>query len=150
MASQQPKTTQLPNTKITSGSRPCGFITLVASSPIQMEIVFGRPSKDCEDIGICRINFVTDLPEAAKETCFCETKAIAYVQQQRNGQLLFRFPKDQINPKTKITQFANNQFTVPEPYILPEPLQQLFCPRLLIEAGRYPITDNGTYLLIEM
>ncbi|GEM_PF-2512668 len=150
MATQQSKTTQLSNTKTTIGSRPCSFITLVASNPIQMEIVFGRPSKDCEDIGICRINFVTDLPEAAKEACFCETKAIAYVQQQRNGQLLFRFPKNQINPKTKITQFANNQFTVPEVFILPAPLQQLFCPRLLIEAGMYQVIDNGKDLLVEM
>lgn len=150
MATQQSKTTQLPNTKITTGSRPCAFVTPVASNPIQMEIVFGRPSKDCEDIGICRINFVTDLPEAAKAACFCETKAFAYVQQQRNGQLLFRFPKNQISPKTKITQFVNNQFTVPEPYILPELLQQLFCPRLLIEAGIYQVIDNGADLLIEM
>ena len=150
MATQQSKTTQSSNIKITPGSRPCDFITPVASKPIQMEIVFGRPSKDCEDIGICRINFVTDLPETVKQQCIFDTKAIVYVQQKRNGQLLFRFPKNQLNQKTKTTQFANNQFTVPEVFILPAPLQQLFCPRLLIEAGTYQVIDNGKDLLIEM
>lgn len=142
MATQQSIPKGLSSANITTESRPCSFNRIVASDPIQMEIVFGRPSKDCEDIGICRINLVTDLPQASKQPCDCAKKTMAYVQQQRNGQLLFRFSKNQINPETIITQFVDQQFTVPEAYILPEPLQRLFCPRILIEAGCYPIIET--------
>jgi len=138
------------NTDITTEKRACQFNRLVASDPIQMEIVFGRPSKDCADIGICRINLISDLPSSSMEFCGCDNIAIASVQQQRNGQLLFRFPKNQLKPKTIRTQFADNLFTVPEPYILPDLLQQLFCPRLLIEADSYRVKEEEDYFVIEM
>jgi len=150
MSSSQSKIKVASKTIIKTEPKPCNFKTQVISEPILMEIVFGRPSKDCRDIGICRASLLAETPQISKQPCDCEEKVIATVKQKRNGQLAFRFPKNQINPKTKITQFANDQFTVPEPFILPESLQRLFCPRLLIEAGVYPITDEGDSLLIEM
>ena len=150
MTAQQSISKGLSNNKITTKKRTCNYKHAPASTPIQMEIVFGRPSKDCEDIGICRINLVTDLPQASEQHCFCKKKAIALVTQQRNGQLLFRFPKNQMSQKTKITQFANRQFTVSEPFILPEPLQRLFCPRIIIEAGVYAVKEDKDTLIIEM
>lgn len=150
MTYKQSKIVVVPNAHKKTDSRPCAFQRQVASEPIQMEIVFGRPSKDCADIGICRINLITDLPTSSKEGCDCGNIAIAFVQQQRNGQLLFRFPKNQLTPKTIDTQFVDNLFTVPEPYILPDLLQALFCPRILIEAGRYPITEIDDLLIVEL
>ena len=150
MTAQQSIPEGLSNKKITTEKRAHPYKYAAASTPIQMEIVFGRPSKDCEDIGICRINLVTDLPQASKQPCYCEKKAMALVIQQRNGQLLFRFPKNQMASKTKITQFANRQFTVSEPFILPDFLQRLFCPRILIEAGVYEVKEEKHSLIVAL
>ena len=90
------------------------------------------------------------MPSSLKELCDCKNIAIALVQQQQNGQLLFRFPKNQLNKTIINTQFVDNLFTVPEPYILPELLQRLFCPRLLIEVGSYRVTEEPYYFVIEI
>ena len=150
MTAKQSRIKEKSNTDITTERRACQFERLVASDPIQMEIVFGRPSKDCVDIGICRINLVSDMPSSSKELCDCENIAIALVQQQRNGQLLFRFPKNQLNKTIIKTQFADNLFTVAEPYILPELLQRLYSPRLLIEVGSYRVTEEPDYFVLEI
>lgn len=150
MTDRQSKIMVVPNAQKKTDSRPCTFQSQVASEPIQMEIVFGRPSKDCADIGICRINLISDLPTSSKEGCDCKDTAKAWVQQNRNGQLVFRFPKNQINPNIFNTQFANNYFTVIEDYIFPELLQDLFYPRIEIKHGHYPITEEKDCLVIKL
>ena len=115
-----------------------------------MEIEFGMPSKDCRHLGICRITMPFVMPEGSKQQCNCEHKSHGYIHQNRDGNLVFRFPKNQISPKIKATQFANDQFTVLEDYILLEPLQRLFCPRILIGKGIYAVIETAEYLLVEM
>ena len=77
----------------------------VASAPIQMEIVFGRPSKECQDIGICRISMLPTPLTTSKQQCKCEGKALVWIQQLQDGSLIFRFPKNQMLKKTIEEQF---------------------------------------------
>ena len=150
MTAKQSRIKGKSNIDITTERRNHQDKRLVASAPIQMEIVFGRPSKDCVDIGICRISLISDLPSSLTELCDCENRTIALVQQQPNGQLLFQFSKKQLNPKIIDTQFVDNLFTVAEPYILPELLQRLYSPRLLIEVGSYRVTEEPDYFVLEI
>ncbi|MEM6316920.1 MAG: hypothetical protein AAF960_04580 [Bacteroidota bacterium] len=136
----RPKTNQKTDAQRHQDNRP------LATDPIQMEIVFGRPSKECQDLGICRINLITDLPNDALRDCTCINHV--WVHQNQMGQLHFRFPKNQMNPENLNTQFVDNYFTVQESYIFPEPLRQLFFPRTVIERGRYPVVEGADNLLI--
>lgn len=119
----------------------------------KMEVIFGMPSKDCRHVGICKINKIEDINEkltnAYRECTHCQ-KSIALIEQKKSGKLVFRFPINQLNQTIITTQFAAQQFTILRKYHFPEFLQQLFFPRVCLEAGVYPVKRIANYLVVEL
>ena len=117
-----------------------------------MEVVFGRPSKDCRDIGICRISLLSDvnLNSAQATTCGGRIKASGFISINDREQIIFCFPKQRLAANILKKQFANNQFIISESYDLPEKLQQLLSPRKQIKKGSYKVREISNMLVLKL
>ena len=118
----------------------------------QMEIVFGRPSKDCRDIVICRINLLSDvhLNSVPTTSCTGRIKANGFISINDREQIIICFPKQQLVANILKKQFANNQFIINEPYDLPEKLQELLSPRKQIKKGSYKVREIRKMLVLKL
>ena len=110
--------------------------TLFASPPIrevEMEVVFGTPSRNCSGTGICMI--AGRLPQGKVIPC---PHAPAIIYCVPGQELVFRFRKQHLGPRAVDAFFQTSDFRVEEPFSLPQRLiRQWELPIGQIPPGRY-------------
>ncbi len=113
---------------------------LLANTPVrevEMEVVFGTPSKNCAGAGICLI--AGRFPDTYKIPC---PHAPAIIHFLPDGELVFRFRKNRLTDPGLRAYFQTNNFRVEEAFDLP---------KRLIQRWQLPVTQvpAGNYLLEE-
>lgn len=104
---------------------------------VEMEVVFGTPSKNCSGTGICMI--AGRFPQGYTIPC---PHAPAIIHCIRNQELVFRFRKHRLPEEAARTYFSTGSFLVEEAFSLPQRLIRLW--GLSIEAippGRYLLEE---------
>lgn len=104
---------------------------------VEMEVVFGTPSKNCSGTGICMI--AGRFPQGYTIPC---PHAPAIIHCIRNQELVFRFRKHRVPEEVAQAYFSTGSFLVEEAFALPQRLIRLW--GLSIEAippGRYPLEE---------
>ncbi|GJM34141.1 MAG: hypothetical protein DHS20C18_31420 [Saprospiraceae bacterium] len=124
--------------------RPKHFLSLSTYTPakkalfiptIQAEVIFGRPSRGCDGVGICQV-MVEPIIEPLRKSCD-RTKVALFRQ---NDFLVFQFQRNQLCPCLLRKQFRRDYFLIAEPVELPEEIQfHLEQLPPLIQPGCYPI-----------
>lgn len=119
---------------------------------VPSEVILGSPKKNCQGIGICRINRAgTRYKEAqsvqTKQTC---QAAKALLVAQSTDTLYIYFIKHSIKAGPGSAQFNRRVFRITEPVSLPDDIsvELGFQKRSIITRGAYPIVDLGTHLCL--
>jgi hypothetical protein len=111
---------------------------------IPVFVTLGQPSKDCENYGVCSVEYVKelDIKDLEEERSRCNsTKAILSYSPQLGLEIAFL--------KSSMTECCINRFfkdaffKVLEAYtFLDDITKELRCEQLDIPAGNYPIRSN--------
>ncbi len=111
--------------------------TLCASKrEVEMEVVFGTPSRNCEGSGIC---MVTERFRPGYAIPCPHARVIIYCDKE-NRELVFRFPKRYLTEQIIERFFSDNVFYVEEAFLVPDRLiHQWQLPGKYIPSGCYPI-----------
>ena len=104
---------------------------------VEMEVVFGTPSKNCAGAGVCLI---------ANRSAYWQTIACPHapviIHYLPEGQLVFRFRKRHLRSEAFSPFFQGEEFQVDEAFLLPQRLQRLWNLETdRIPAGRYPLEE---------
>lgn len=100
---------------------------------VEMEVVFGTPSKNCSGTGICMIASL--FPHGYTIPC---PHAPAIIHCIPNEELVFRFRKHRLCDRAVQAYFSSCFFQVDEPFTLPQRLVRLWAlPISEIPPGRY-------------
>ncbi|MBK8192345.1 MAG: hypothetical protein IPK76_03820 [Lewinellaceae bacterium] len=104
---------------------------------VEMEVVFGTPSKNCSGAGICLIAGV--FPADYRIPCPHTRAIIHYLP---GNELVFRFRKSSLDQALVRSYFNKSLFLVEEPFSIP---------RHLVQRWNMPIEQipPGEYLLEE-
>lgn len=114
---------------------------------VQANIVLGSPKKNCEGIGICRIErAAVSKPMPTSRKC-CQAKALII---RKEGRLIFYFIKHSLSPCVVKKQFQNGQFKLTESILIPDDIgHELGLPaQSSLTTGYYDVIDLGTHLSI--
>ena len=104
------------------------------------EVVFGRPSKDCTNFGICRIDYFG----SPTKNCNCknaDAQAIVSIFEQDYIEL--DFLKASLSKAVYQKFFAKKTFLIEEDY-----LQETAEQRIYIAKGLYPIKENNSLIKV--
>ena len=104
---------------------------------VEMEVVFGTPSKNCSGAGICLI--ANRFPKGYSVPC---PHAPASIHMVSRRELVFRFRKRNLTEKAAAGYFTRRYFQVEEAFLLPKRLVRMW---RLSAASVSP----GQYLLEE-
>ena len=116
------------------------------------EVRFGRPSKDCRNMGICRIEALTYGMDLFERVNRAEPRtAIAVFSVSSTTLLEGLFLKASIGPDTRRTFFDPEYFRVDERFEFPVGLMDASIPGdlLKISPGSYRISELAHYYLID-
>lgn len=104
---------------------------------VEMEVVFGTPSKNCEGAGVCLLT--ERMPKRQIITC---PHAPAIIHYPPGRELIFRFIKSHLSQPVVQQYFSGDHFLVEEPFRLP---------LALVRRWRLPVrkVNPGHYLLEE-
>ena len=110
---------------------------LFSSPPIrevEMEVVFGTPSRNCSGTGICMI--ASRLPQGTQIPC---PHVLAIIHCDPAGhELVFRFRKQRLSDLVVQKYFSSSIFQVEEAFSLPQRLIRMWdLPIGSIPPGRY-------------
>ncbi|MCB9316685.1 MAG: hypothetical protein H6569_11145 [Lewinellaceae bacterium] len=104
---------------------------------VEMEVVFGTPSKNCAGAGICLIS--SRFPDKYKIPC---PHAPAIIHFLPGGELVFRFRKTRITTPALRAYFKSSDFLVEEAFDLPKRLIQRWqLPKTQVPPGRYLLEE---------
>ena len=104
---------------------------------VEMEVVFGTPSKNCSGAGVCLI--AGRFPEGYKIAC---PHAPAHIHFLPGNEIVFRFRKKNLDDHIVRSYFNRKYFTVEESFQLPKPLVERWnLSTGCIPAGRYPLEE---------
>jgi len=104
------------------------------------EVVFGRPSKDCVNFGICRIESLG----APSKNCNCKSQCSQGIVSIFNPtHIEIDFLKSTVNATTYQQFFANKRFIVEEKFLY----QKENC-SFYIGVGNYPIIENDSLIKV--
>lgn len=104
---------------------------------VEMEVVFGTPSKNCAGAGICLI--ANRFPQGYEIACPHAPALIHYVSGQ---ELVFRFRKRWLSATAVQTYFKSDHFLVDEGFSLPQRLvRQWNLPLDCVPPGRYLLEE---------
>ncbi|MBK6929476.1 MAG: hypothetical protein IPH12_00930 [Saprospirales bacterium] len=104
---------------------------------VEMEVVFGTPSKNCSGAGICLIT--NRIRQGYEIPCPHTPARIHYLP---NQELVFRFRKRYLSEATVQAYFRSGFFLVEESFCLPRLLVRRWnLPLDQIQAGRYPVEE---------
>jgi hypothetical protein len=114
---------------------------LLLSAPIrevEMEVVFGTPSRNCSGTGICMI--ASRLPQGHDIPC---PHAPAIIHCDPSGhEIVFRFRKQRLNDRVVQEYFSSSYFLVEEAFSLPQRLVRMWgLPMSSIPPGRYSLEE---------
>lgn len=114
-------------------------------SGIEAGVVFGKISRDCAGIGICKVTVNT---KAVKPDCNCPwSKAI--LKKDQFGQLAFYFPNKSLSIKNRLKFFNREFFMVGESFVLPPAIaQSLGMQNIVVDAGQYPMVKMQDYICV--
>ena len=104
------------------------------------EVVFGRPSKDCVNFGICRIESLGAPPK----NCNCKdqcSQGIVSIFNERYVEV--DFLKSTVNDTTYQQFFANKRFIVEEEFLHKKEDCSFY-----IGVGNYPIIENDSLIKV--
>ncbi len=107
--------------------------------PIQMDVhvVLGMPSKNCQFHGICKIEPMPDF-----NLTLPTHKTQARLVLNESQELEFHFKKSSLTPQITKQHFSTNFFKILEPVELPEFITLALKISFKIETGSYPITTD--------
>ncbi len=112
---------------------------------IKADVVFGRPSKECVGVGICKVT-VSAKTNNGPSTC---KHAKAVVKKNFFGQLEFYFNNSSINCEKGKMLFQGKYFTILETIVLPAEIRQALGLKIgAIKVGQYPILKMKDTILI--
>ena len=104
---------------------------------VEMEVVFGTPSKNCSGTGICMI--ASRLPQGYLISC---PHAPVIIHCIPNQELVFRFRKNRLSDSAVQAYFSAGFFPVEEAFTLPQKLIRLWAlPIDTIPPGRYLLEE---------
>ena len=102
---------------------------------MEMEVVFGTPSKNCDGAGVCML--IHRLPKSLDIRC---PHAPAIIHCSPGRELIFRFRKNDLNGLAIQAYFTSEYFLVEEAFRIPPSLVRKWnLPVRWIQPGRYPI-----------
>ena len=106
---------------------------------VEMEVVFGTPSKNCSGTGICMI--ASRLPQGYLISC---PHARVIIHCIPNQELVFRFRKNRLCDRVAQAYFSAGYFLVEESFALPQRLiRQWGLPVDKIPPGRYLLEESS-------
>lgn len=112
---------------------------------VKASVVFGKFSKDCAGIGICKVTVNTS---AAKKQNQCQ-QCKAIIRKRHSGQIEFYFISDSICQKGKRKFFQREFFHVGESFYLPRAVTGwLGMKNPIIKAGDYPMIKRKDHILV--
>jgi len=115
----------------------------VSKTQFRAEIVFGRPSVECEDIGICRASLITkNKPFSTCKKCK-ENKTVGLITILAPNHIEFTFFKNLLNTTLYHQHLATNFFTIKEAFYFEEGAYHFSLP-----IGRYPIYETEHFVKI--
>lgn len=113
-------------------------ISLALSCELEIEAVFGKPSKNCFGSGICMV--LNRLPAQHQLPC---PHAPAWLS-VKQGRLVFRFSKSEVVRKDATSRLNTPLFLVQEPFRVPRYIaRHLGLPSLWVPAGAYAIEETS-------
>ncbi|MEL7247926.1 MAG: hypothetical protein AAFO03_05890 [Bacteroidota bacterium] len=118
---------------------------------VTANIVLGSPKKNCEGVGICRIERARDhQKKSAHRACLCTAKALLSAKDDQH--LLIFLVKHSLAACAVKKHFQGEFFQMEEPVMLPEAIrQELALPTpFWLSAGHYEITDIGHHLALKV
>ena len=107
---------------------------------LEVNVVFGMPSKSCQSLGICKIEPIDRLQIDKKQNRI-ETEIIL----EKSKNLIFQFKKSRISEELKLKHFASGKFQILEAFELPNFTKNVLKKSFRIEAGTYPIITDSTF-----
>ena len=120
---------------------------------VKADIIFGMPSKDCNNFGVCKISRSNNVPSSALDTSCTEcmaNKACATLLLTDTNELEIHFAKTEISEDTQKKHFANNTFHVMESYNCNEDIcKALQIDYLEIREGEYQVLRSETHFIIK-
>ncbi len=106
---------------------------------VEMEVVFGTPSKNCSGAGICMI--AGRFPQGYTIAC-PHAPAIIHCAPGQEQELVFRFRKNRLCGRAAQAYFTAGYFLVEESFSLPQRLiRQWGLPVDKIPPGRYLLEE---------
>ncbi len=115
---------------------------------VKADVVFGMPTKNCINFGICEVTR-TETKNENRKGC-CKVKGTAIIVKQSDTQLRFFFEKKRMNKEIREKHFEQETFRVDENYELNEEiLRELLLDEFTIYKGIYNVADFEAYLMIE-
>lgn len=106
-----------------------------APRQMEMEVVFGTPSKNCDGAGVCML--MHRLPKIPDIRC---PHAPAIIHCSPGRELIFRFRETDLDGVEVQTYFKQDFFLVEEAFRLPPSLVRKWnIPVRFIQPGRYPL-----------
>ena len=110
---------------------------------LEVNIVFGMPSKSCQHLGICKIEPINELKIKEKQR-----RIKSEIILESTGSLIFQFRKNRISDEVKQKHFSFGKFQILEAFELPNFVESVLKIPFRIEAGIYPVTTNSTFYKI--
>ncbi len=115
---------------------------------VTSNIILGSPKKNCDGIGICRIerHIHGAQPEQAPKRC-CKARALLI---DNKGELVFYFIRHTLAPCVLSKQFIRGHFVVNETVSIPDDIsvELGFPPDSYIDTGQYRVVDLGVHLCV--
>ncbi len=112
---------------------------------VRANVVFGKLSKDCAGIGICKVT-VNASSIAVEKQC---RQSAAIIRKNRYGQIEFYFDPETICQPGKRKFFKREFFHVGESFYLPGEISGwLGLKNPIIQAGDYPMKKTKDYILV--
>jgi len=103
-------------------------------------VVFGRPSKECVNFGICRIEAIGAIPM----DCSCKSQCSrAIVSVFNTSSIEIDFLKSTIDTATYQQHFANKRFIIEEEFLHKKENTTFY-----IGVGNYPIIENDSLIKV--
>lgn len=107
---------------------------------VEMEVVFGTPSRNCSGSGICMIT--SRFPDGYTIPC---PHARAIIHFSPGEELVFRFRKQRLCNRAVQAYFSPGFFLVEEPFSLPQRLvRQWSLPITQVSPGRYLLEEYSS------
>ena len=125
--------------------RSKGIMPVRFDGNIDVDIVLGNPTKDCQHHGICKINRSSNLGhvEFMNSKTYLKNSLKAVLQMDKDKNLIIKLDCKTLTPFIKNKYFIGDYFIISAPLDIPYFVSSYFGTSFKIKKGLYPI-DKGT------